>query len=126
ALAEAVAGALGLSRWELVYQSRSGPPHVPWLEPDVLDALRAIAAREPGASVALAPFGFVADHMEVVWDLDVEARDVAESLGLRMVRARTANAHPRFVRMVRELVDDAMARPFAACAPRCCPPPRPP
>src|SRR5690606_21370217 len=65
ALAESVAGALGLSRGELVYQSRSGPPHVPWLEPDVLDALRAIAAREPGASVALAPFGFVADHMEV-------------------------------------------------------------
>lgn len=114
------------ARWQLVYQSRSGPPEIPWLEPDVLDALRNIARREPGASVVLAPFGFIADHMEVVWDLDVEARELATSLGLRLVRAQTANAHPRFVRMVRELVDEAERSPPAPCAPDCCPAPRRP
>src|SRR5690606_1909356 len=123
ALAERVAAALDMPRLRIVYQSRSGPPEVPWLEPDVLDALRAIAAEDPGAAVVIAPFGFVADHMEVVWDLDVEARREAERLGLTLVRAETANAHPRFVAMVRELVEDAMARERPeVCAPGCCPP----
>lgn len=126
-LAERVAAAVGVPRSRLVYQSRSGPPQVPWLEPDVLDALRAIAAEDPGATVVIAPFGFVADHMEVVWDLDVEARQEAERLGLTLVRAEAANAHPRFVAMVRELVEEAMARDQPdACAPGCCPPPRRP
>lgn len=105
-LSTSVAERLGVERWELVYQSRSGPPHVPWLEPDVGDALRDLAAREPGAAVVVAPFGFVADHMEVVWDLDEEARELAESLGLRFARAPAANDHPRFVRMARELIDE--------------------
>jgi ferrochelatase len=138
ALAKWVAEDAGLARWELVYQSRSGPPQVPWLEPDVLDALRALAAREPGASVVVAPFGFVADHMEVVWDLDEEARLEAEKLGLTFVRAESANAHPRFVRMVRELVEERLrpGSPRASraeegprpdrCAPDCCPAPRRP
>ncbi|HJL19113.1 MAG TPA: ferrochelatase [Sandaracinaceae bacterium LLY-WYZ-13_1] len=105
-LSTSVAERLGVERWELVYQSRSGPPHVPWLEPDVGDALRDLAAREPGAAVVVAPFGFVADHMEVVWDLDEEARELAESLNLRFARAPAANDHPRFVRMARELIDE--------------------
>jgi ferrochelatase len=126
-LAERVAAILDLPRARLVYQSRSGPPQVPWLEPDVLDALRAIAAEDPGATVVIAPFGFVADHMEVVWDLDVEARQEAERLGLTLVRAEAANAHPRFVAMVRELVEEAMARDRPdECAAGCCPPPRRP
>ena len=127
ALAEAVASRLVLPLPRLVYQSRSGPPQGPWLEPDVLDALRAIASEDPGATVVLAPFGFVADHMEVVWDLDVEARREAERLGLTLVRAETANAHPRFVAMVRELVEEAMTRERPdECAPGCCPAPRRP
>ncbi len=133
-LASLVASALDLPRWRRVYQSRSGPPSVPWLEPDVLDALRAIAREEPGATVVIAPFGFVADHMEVVYDLDVEAKEEADRLGLTMVRASAANAHPRFVRMVRELVlerEGGERRSLSKLGPRpdrcadgCCPAPR--
>jgi ferrochelatase len=129
---------LGLARWRVVYQSRSGPPEVPWLEPDVCDALRELAAVEPGAAVVVAPFGFVADHMEVVWDLDEEARVEAERLGLKFVRATSANTHPRFVGMARELIEErtgggtlrASRAPGGArpdrCAPDCCPAPRRP
>jgi ferrochelatase len=102
----------------LVYQSRSGPPSVPWLGPDVLDALGELA-REGVRDVVLAPIGFVCDHMEVIYDLDVEAKELADELGLRLVRARTVGTHPRFVRMVRELVE----APVTACAPDCCPAP---
>lgn len=104
--------------WELVWQSRSGPPEVPWLEPDVCDHLRKTDAK----AVVLVPIGFVSDHMEVVYDLDTEAAGVAEELGLPMSRAATAGTHPRFVRMVREL----MAEPaLMACPATCCaPPPR--
>lgn len=125
ALSSQVAAALDLPPLRIVYQSRSGPPDVPWLEPDVRDALRDIATADPGATVVLAPFGFVADHMEVAWDLDIDARAFAEGLGLTFVRAKTANAHPRFVRMVRELVDAHLASESPeACAPGCCPRPR--
>jgi ferrochelatase len=121
ALAERVAGALDVARWQLVYQSRSGPPRVPWLEPDVRDALDAIARDEPGAAVVVAPFGFVADHMEIVYDLDVEARERAAELGLTFVRAAAANAHPRFVRMLRELVEERLVHAAPEpCAPECC------
>lgn len=123
ALAGRVASEVGIARWQRVYQSRSGPPSVPWLEPDVLDALSAIAAEETGATVVVAPFGFVADHMEVVYDLDVEAREACERLGLTLVRASAANAHPRFVRMVRELVEEHERDP-RPCAESCCPAPR--
>lgn len=123
ALGARVASRVKLPRWRLVYQSRSGPPTVPWLEPDVLDVLAEIAERDPGAAVVLAPFGFVADHMEVVWDLDHEARAEAERLGLTLSRAEAANAHPRFLRMVRELVEADLG---SGCAPGCCPSPRRP
>lgn len=105
--------------WRLVYQSRSGPPSIVWLEPDVLDALR--EAHQGGVSdVVLAPIGFVSDHMEVVYDLDVEAKSLADELGVRLVRAKTAGTHPRFVRMIRQLIDE----PLNPCRADCCPPPR--
>ena len=100
----------------LVYQSRSGPPSVPWLGPDVLDAMREVH-REGVRDVVIAPIGFVCDHMEVVYDLDVEAKDLADEQGLRVVRAKTVGTHPRFVRMVRELVE----APGPACNAGCCP-----
>lgn len=104
----------------LVYQSRSGPPQVPWLGPDVLDALREAAAAGVD-DVVLAPIGFVCDHMEVVYDLDVEAKELAPELGIRLRRAKTAGTHPRFVRMIRELIE-APLRP--SCGEGCCPAPR--
>ncbi|MGE0786878.1 MAG: ferrochelatase [Sandaracinaceae bacterium] len=135
-LVELVSERAGVANRQLVYQSRSGPPQVPWLEPDILDALDALADRAPGASVIVAPFGFVADHMEVVWDLDHEAKERAEALGLTMVRAKSANDHPRLVRMVGQLIDERLdgSRPRLSlapngprpdeCAPDCCPPAR--
>jgi protoporphyrin/coproporphyrin ferrochelatase len=86
--------------WDLVWQSRSGPPQVPWLEPDVCDHLREVKAE----AVVLVPIGFVSDHMEVVYDLDTEARRVAAEVGLPMERAGTVGTHPAFVRMVGELM----------------------
>ncbi|WP_157246107.1 ferrochelatase [Nonomuraea typhae] len=99
--AELVDAALGRTGdWDLVWQSRSGPPQVPWLEPDVLDHLREVKA----GSVVLAPIGFVSDHMEVVYDLDTEAVQVAGELGLPMARAGTVGTHPAFVRVVADLM----------------------
>jgi ferrochelatase len=89
--------------WELVYQSRSGPPAQPWLGPDVCDHLEELAAAGARAAV-LVPVGFVSDHMEVRHDLDVEARQVADRLGLPLERAATPGTDPRFVSMVTELV----------------------
>ena len=88
---------------ELVYCSRSGPPHNPWLEPDIVDRLEELAASGV-TGVVLVPIGFVSDHMEVIHDLDTEAAGVAEKLGLDFVRAATAGVDPRFVAMVRDLV----------------------
>jgi len=105
--ARLVAEAAGVTDSALVYQSRSGPPQVPWLEPDVLDHLRSL--RDRGVEdVALAPIGFVSDHLEVLYDLDVEARELAGELGLNLVRASTASTHPAFVAMIRELVQERL------------------
>jgi len=113
-----IAEALGVSDWRLVYQSRSGPPSQPWLGPDVCDYLR----ERPGDTV-IAPIGFLSDHMEVIYDLDTEARAVCDELGMRMVRAGTVGTHPAIVRMIAELIE---AEP-EACAGTCCPAPqRPP
>ncbi|MQA98180.1 MAG: ferrochelatase [Streptosporangiales bacterium] len=100
-VAERVDG--GAHPYELVYQSRSGPPQVPWLEPDVLDRLTALNA-EGTPAVVLVPVGFVSDHMEVKFDLDVEARELAEKLGMPLSRAAAPGTHPEFVRMVRRLI----------------------
>jgi ferrochelatase len=101
-----VADGVGARRWRLVYQSRSGPPSQPWLEPDICDVLRELGEAKRGTDVVVVPIGFVSDHMEVVYDLDTEARDVCERVGLNMVRARTVGTHPRFVRMIRELIEE--------------------
>jgi ferrochelatase len=110
------------SGWDLVWQSRSGPPQVPWLEPDVCDHLRDLHARGTRAAV-LVPIGFVADHVEVLYDLDVEAAQVAAELGMTVTRAATAGVHPRFVSMVRERRD--APEPWN-CPASCCPAPRRP
>jgi ferrochelatase len=98
-----VAERAGRAEYALVYQSRSGPPSQPWLEPDVGDHLRALA-QEGVRDVVLAPIGFLSDHVEVAFDLDVAARARAEELGIRLVRAATVGTDPRFVAMIRELV----------------------
>lgn len=103
-----VADGIGRSQWRLVYQSRSGPPSQPWLGPDIGEALREIAADSGSRDVVAVPIGFISDHLEVAYDLDYEARQLAEKLGLNLVRAATAGTHPRFVRMIRELVEERM------------------
>ena len=100
-----VAEGAGVASWSLVYQSRSGPPTQPWLEPDILDAIRAEKAAGTPA-VIVQPIGFISDHMEVMFDLDYEAQHLAEELELPFLRAATAGTHPRFVAMVRELVNE--------------------
>ena len=97
------AGAAAGLPWDLVWQSRSGPPQVPWLEPDINDHLTALA--EKGVTdVVVSPIGFVSDHLEVIWDLDNEASATAARLGLGYARAATPGTDPRFVAMIRELV----------------------
>ncbi|RJL34262.1 ferrochelatase [Bailinhaonella thermotolerans] len=111
-----VAAAVGGDRpYDLVWQSRSGPPHIPWLEPDVLDHLEALHAAGTRA-VVVAPIGFVSDHMEVVYDLDEEAAALAAKLGMAFARAGTAGTHPAFVRMVRDLAAEPEPAPHAAPA----------
>ncbi|HSB28874.1 MAG TPA: ferrochelatase [Pyrinomonadaceae bacterium] len=101
--AQLVAAALGYERWQVVYQSRSGSPLQPWLGPDICDYLPELKSQGV-ASVIVSPIGFVSDHMEVIYDLDTEARRVADEIGLQMVRAGTAGTHPAFVKMIRELI----------------------
>jgi ferrochelatase len=96
-------------RWQLVYQSRSGPPHVPWLGPDILEHLDVLSQINV-KDVVVAPIGFLSDHMEVVWDLDHEARDYASELGITLTRAPTVGTHPAFVRMIRELIEERLGR----------------
>jgi protoporphyrin/coproporphyrin ferrochelatase len=128
-----VAGELGRKEWRLVFQSRSGPASQPWLEPDILACLREIKTQGGSADVVIAPIGFVSDHMEILFDLDTEARELCAELGLQMVRAQTVGTHPRFIRMIRELICERMdetnprlslgvfgPRPDS-CAPDCCP-----
>lgn len=91
------------TNYKLVYQSRSGPPHVPWLEPDICDYLEEIKARNIN-NVVIVPIGFISDHMEVLFDLDVEARQIASKLGIKLVRTETVGTHPAFIRMIRELI----------------------
>ena len=106
-VARLVSSALGRSTDPMVFQSRSGPPSQPWLEPDILDHLRAIRA-DGATDVVIAPIGFVSDHMEVLYDLDTEAALLCREIGLNMERAPTAGTHPKFVQMVRSLVKERM------------------
>jgi ferrochelatase len=104
--AAAVARRLGHARWSLAYQSRSGSPRDPWLEPDVVETIRDLA-KAGERRVVLSPIGFVADHVEVLYDLDTEARAIAAQHGLAYHRAAAVNDHPEFVQMLAELVRDA-------------------
>jgi ferrochelatase len=131
-IATVVAERFGRTDSDVVYQSRSGPPQVPWLEPDILDHLRALAERGDVRDVVVIPLGFVSDHMEVIWDLDHEAKDLAAELKLGFYRVATPGDHPLFVAMIRELIQErlgsvttrrtcagSVARPDR-CAPGCC------
>jgi ferrochelatase len=133
-----VAQAVGVepARWKLVYQSRSGRPQDPWLEPDILNHLRDLKQRGVH-HVVVHPIGFLSDHLEVLYDLDVEARQLADELGLDMVRSRTVGVHRRLIFMLLRLILERLGiipvedRPAAgqygpshdACPEDCCPPP---
>jgi ferrochelatase len=131
-----VSGGLNHQNDVLVYQSRSGSPGQPWLEPDILDYLRRVKAENLASSVVLGPIGFISDHMEVVYDLDVEARQLCDSLGLPMTQAKTVGVHPKFIAMIRELILERVnpgseRRALGSLGPRadvceegCCPAPR--
>jgi ferrochelatase len=119
------------NNWRLVYQSRSGLPGQPWLEPDIGDVLREM---DPGADVVVVPIGFVSDHMEVIYDLDIQAQDIARERGVNMVRASTVGVHPKFLQMIRELIEErfGLRQPRAVgqyppshdvCPAGCCPAP---
>jgi len=99
---------LGRSEWQQVYQSRSGPPSEPWLEPALGDCLRELAASGDAGDVVIAPIGFLYENMELVLDLDVETAELCEQLGLNMVRSAVVGTHPRFVTMIRELIRERM------------------
>jgi protoporphyrin/coproporphyrin ferrochelatase len=114
--ARLVADAAGVFDYDVVWQSRSGPPQVPWLAPDVIDHLQTLHARGvPG--VVVAPIGFISDHLEVVWDLDHKARQRAATLGMGFVRAATPGTDPRFAEMVVELiVEQVRGAPARRCS----------
>jgi ferrochelatase len=101
-----VAQSVGNANWRLVYQSRSGPANQPWLEPDIRDYLRELNTKTGARDVVVAPIGFVSDHIEVLFDLDTEAKRVCDELGINLVRAQTVGTHPRFITMIRELIDE--------------------
>ena len=107
--ADLVSRALGISSWSVAWQSRSGRPDEPWLEPDIRDELREQGKRGV-RDVVIAPIGFVCDHVEVLYDLDIEARAVAGEIGLGYHRAGTAGDHPSFTRLLASLVRDAVSR----------------
>ncbi len=101
-----VAEHAGVGRWQLVYQSRSGPPQQPWLEPDICDAIEELDDTDRIEKLVIAPIGFVSDHMEVMFDLDEEAAQLCEQRGIQMARSKTVGTHSLFVSMIRELVQE--------------------
>jgi ferrochelatase len=139
--ARLVAAEIGVAEYDVVWQSRSGPPQVPWLEPDIVDHIDALHAAGTQA-VVVSPIGFVSDHLEVVWDLDNEARDRATEHGMAFARAATPGTDPRFaelvVELIREHIESAEPRALstfptlgctvngAPCAIACCEPARRP
>jgi ferrochelatase len=126
-----VSQAVGSEKWKLVFQSRSGSPAQPWLDPDVCDYLRQLPAAGV-RDVVVAPIGFVSDHMEIIYDLDTEALALCRELGVNMIRAATAGTHPAFIEMIRELILERIdpetprrslgmfAARFGSCEPGCC------
>lgn len=135
--AQLIAQGCGLESWDRVYQSRSGPPTQPWLEPDVADHIETLAGQGI-RNVIVVPSGFISDHMEVLYDLDTLARERADELGVNMLRIPTVGTAPAFVTMIRQLVDEQM-KPgtelralgpmgprTSVCATDCCPAPKRP
>jgi ferrochelatase len=129
--ARLVSEVLGISAFEIAYQSRSGPTQQPWLEPNVCDTLRKLHDTQAASDVVVVPIGFLSDHVEVLYDLDVEAKNLCDELGLNMVRAATVGSHPDFVGMIRELVEERVkgaprrwlgkfGPSHDACPPDCC------
>jgi ferrochelatase len=135
-MAARLAQEVNQSHWQMVYQSRSGPATQPWLEPDICDHLKALHAQGV-ENVVIAPIGFLCDHMEVIYDLDVEAKKLSEEIGLSIVRVKTPGTDELFVGMIKELIEERLdpGKPKAAvgdsglceniCAPGCCPSGRP-
>jgi ferrochelatase len=129
-----VSSRLRIQKDALVYQSRSGAPGQPWLEPDILDYLREVKTKNLASAVVVAPISFISDHMEVLYDLDIEARQLCASLELPMARSKTVGVHPKFIAMIRELIlertEGAERRALGSlgarndvCAEDCCPAP---
>jgi ferrochelatase len=106
--ARLIAERLGNPTWELVYQSRSGPPQQPWLEPDIGDRLRELA-KQGVQGVVVAPLGFVSDHMEVLFDLDTEAQEICHELGMVYSRANAVGTHPEFIQMLVDLIQERLS-----------------
>jgi ferrochelatase len=135
AAAQLAADAAGFSSFDQVWQSRSGPARIPWLEPDICDHLENVA-KQGVRAVVVCPIGFVSDHLEVVWDLDNEGLDKAGELGLAYARASTVGTDPRFITMIVELISEQLAGDVAfrqgmtdngaPCAVGCCEPVRRP
>ena len=127
-----IASREGLNNWHLAYQSRSGPPAVPWLEPDILDLIRQLH-KSGMKNLLIQPIGFVSDHMEVIYDLDYEAKELCKELGIEMWRAGTAGTTTEFIKMIQELIQERIGNDIeprflgeagalaAACQPDCCP-----
>jgi len=137
AVAQVVAERVAKPEFQLVYQSRSGPPEMPWLGPDVVEHIEALGLIGT-TDVVVVPIGFISDHVEVIWDLDREAKEACEEQGIEMVRAKTVGTHPAFVEGLRQLVVERIegveGKPPAVgplpprpieCAPDCCLYPRP-
>ncbi len=134
-----VSEAVGIpeGRWRLVYQSRSGRPQDPWLGPDICDHLGELSNRGVH-NVIVMPIGFLSDHLEVLYDLDVEALHTAQEQGMKMIRAATVGTHPRYTAMLRELIQERMTESTERraigqfgpnhdiCPPDCCPAPQRP
>lgn len=116
AVSRAVASRLGHARWSIAYQSRSGNPRDPWLEPDVNEVLRDLGGKSERHALVV-PVGFVCDHVEVLYDLDVEARATADAIGLTLHRAAAVNDHPAFIGALADLVLTHAAAPGDATEP---------
>ncbi|MGD7001263.1 ferrochelatase [Corynebacterium halotolerans] len=131
-----VAEAAGVKDWDLAWQSRSGNPATPWLEPDIVDHVTELHLEQAVDTVVCCPIGFISDHMEVIWDLDTELQEAADELGVRLERVATAGHRPEFARMVVDLIEELLAGEEPArlggltlsgctsngrpCAPGCC------
>ena len=115
-----VAEAAGVAEYDVVWQSRSGPPSVPWLEPDVVDHVTALATEQGIRDVVVVPIGFISDHVEVIWDLDTELVDEVRELGVTVTRCATPGPSPEFAEMILDLLDEVETgsdRPRAGAVP---------